>query len=160
MTSTRFVLALCSVLLLACGSETPSESAPEPSSASETPTSAAAAPAPSVEEAPPETIGRFGPFRLSYNSIAQDGQCFEFGHEDEDPEAWSSLRNMLTQSAERSGAGTDAVSTDARCPRTDRLSGSCEFMHGHIGYYSSGPSAVSLDEARTHCTENRGAWVS
>lgn len=136
--------------------ETSEEATSPATAASPAPEAEPEAEAPEAEAAPPN-VGRFGAFRFSSNTIAQDGQCFEFGHEDDNTEVYASLRTRLSASAEESGAGAEAVS-ESRCPMPARV-GACEFMHGHINYYSEGSNGLTGESAQAHCTENRGTWV-
>lgn len=145
------------MVLVACGSnEAP---APEPGSGSAAP---AAAPAPAPAPAPPadtSPVGPFGAFVLAINTIASDGQCFEFGGTDRNggPVREADARRLATDMLH----APPAAISSTRCPPADRLSGGCaiNMLNGVNRYYGAGPHAMTAESARTHCEQNMGRWI-
>jgi hypothetical protein len=150
-------IAIAALITSACGSN-PDEStqAAAQTGAPGASSPAASSPAATAAPAAPATIGAFGLFLLSINTIEADGQCFEMGsiQRNGTPISEAEAREGLTGPLH---IPAEAISTN-RCPVDGRLTANCtiHMLNGINYYYSTGPHAMTPESARAHCETNRG----
>lgn len=165
MTTMRTTLAV--LLLVGCGESAAETSAAAPVEAVQAPEAPAAPVAPAAAAAP-ATIGNYGPFLLSANSISVNGQCMEIAANlPADPTEAAAMQEAFRGMAERTarGAGADAVSTN-RCPTEGRVAGvtgGCAMAMpagAYVSYfYTTGEHPSSTEAAQAQCTQVQGVWT-